>query len=67
MYRSFFNQPKEKNMLNQHSFERPLAYHLSQKIELENNQQAFSEIGQSSNSLEVTGSANTSMDVVYDF
>jgi hypothetical protein len=54
-------------MLNKHSFERPLAYHLSQKINYENNEQKFTELAQSNNSLEVTGSANTSLDVVYDF
>jgi hypothetical protein len=54
-------------MLNQQSFERPLAYHLSQKIDYVNNELGFSEMPQSNHSFELTGNANTSVDVIYDF
>ncbi len=54
-------------MLNPNSNERPLAYHLAKKISYEQPETVFTEMSQAGGSLELTGSANTSMDMVYDF
>jgi hypothetical protein len=54
-------------MLSPYSCERPLAYHLAHKVSYPSEKQAYQAMSQAGGSLEVSGSANTSMDVVYDF
>lgn len=54
-------------MFNLNCNERPLAYHLAKKISYEQPDSIFTEMSQTGGSLELTGSANTSMDMVYDF
>lgn len=54
-------------MFNPNANERPLAYHLAKKVSYEQPDTNFTQMSQTSGSLELTGSANTSMDMVYDF
>jgi hypothetical protein len=54
-------------MLSPYSCERPIAYHLAHKVSCPNEKKTYQTMSQAGGSLEVSGSANTSMDVVYDF
>ena len=54
-------------MFSPNSCERPLAYHLAHKVSYPNDKQTASLMSQANGSLEVSGHANTSMDVVFDF
>jgi hypothetical protein len=54
-------------MLSPYSCERPLAYHLAHKVSYPNEEQNYQAMSQTGSSLEISGNANTSMDVVYDF
>jgi len=65
----FFNQKKEKIMLDQHEQNRPLAYHLARKVpyNLERQAAANPQMQDAGGTLELTGGQNTSLDVVYDF
>ena len=64
----FLQQQGEKTMINHQSCERPLAFHLAKKMPyLQKKEGQANQFVQGNQSIEFTGSPETSVDVIYDF